>query len=169
MNSYDIANRHGMMIKEEVVLLKSCVMQLTRNPTVVNIGAGFGTSAAAILEERPGAFIYSVDIQERPEEAENLIACELDSRRCVRMLGVSWEIGVHFPHPVELLFVDGSHKEKAVLNDTVSWLPKVVSPGFVLFHDYHHKKAPGVTTVVDSMMKDHKIVGTHRYLIAFRV
>ena len=169
MNSYDIAKKHGMMNRGEVALLKACAMQLTEKPVVVNIGAGFGTSSAAILEERPSAFIFSVDKEARPEEQEGLIACGLNANRCIRLLGLSWDIGVFFPYEVELLFVDGSHEEGSVRKDIAVWLPKVVSNGFVLFHDYNHQKAPGVTIAVDELMKDHEVVGSHRYLIAYSI
>ena len=142
MNSYTLAKKYGMMSKEEVSLLKACTMQLTRKPVIVNIGAGFGTSVAAVLEERPEAFIFSVDKLPKKEEEENLIACGLNANRCVRLLGLSWNIGLYFPYDVELLFVDGSHEESSVRKDVAIWLPKVISNGFVLFHDYKHKKAP---------------------------
>ena len=157
------------MSREEVVLLKACAMQLTEKPTVVNIGAGFGTSAAAILEERPGAFIFSVDRLPKLDEIVNLSVCGLNFNRCVRLLGLSWDIGLYFPYEIELLFVDGSHEESSVRKDIATWLPKVTSSGFVLFHDYHHEKAPGVTIAVDELMQDYEVVGTHRYLIAYSI
>lgn len=168
MNSYNLAEKHGMMSREEVVLLKTCAMRLPKKPTVVNIGAGFGTSAAAILEERPSAFIFSVDKEARPEEHEGLVACDLNANRCVRLLGLSWDIGVFFPYDVDLLFVDGSHEESSVRKDIAMWLPKVVEAGMILFHDYAHKKAPGVTIAVDDLMRDYQVYGSQRYLVAYK-
>lgn len=169
LRAENIAMEYGMMSPEEVRLLKRMVRELPINPIIVNIGAGFGTSAAAMLEERSDAFIFSVDREEKPVERTNLIKCGLDFTRCVRILGVSWDVGKHFPIQIPALFVDGGHSHTAITKDIKAWFPKVQSGGLVFFHDYNHSKAPDVTTVVNSRMAGiTQILGEERYLIAYR-
>jgi predicted O-methyltransferase YrrM len=40
-----------------------------------------------------------------------------------------------FKDPIELLFIDADHTFEAVENDYLLWSPKVISGGFVAFHD----------------------------------
>ena len=167
LTSKDLADKYGMMDRGEVELLKKCAEQLREDPIVVNIGAGFGTSSAAILEARPNALIFSIDKDPQPQERENLVKCGLDFTRCIRILGLSWEVGIHFPFGVDLIFVDGSHEKSSIHKDVVTWLPKVSSDGIILFHDYNHPRAPGVTKIVDRVMADYKVIGAERFLIAY--
>jgi len=169
ITSEDLARTYGMMIVEEVQVLKECVDMLPEKPIIVNIGAGVGTSAAAILETRPNAFIFSVDKDRAPEEQVNLVKCGLNPHRCVRLLGRSQAIGLHFPIAIDLLFVDGAHYDEAVKNDILMWLPKVADGGIAVFHDYKHPNVPGLTTIVDEAMSKYPVIGQHRFLIAYKI
>lgn len=40
-----------------------------------------------------------------------------------------------FTEPIELLFIDGSHKYEAVKQDFYDWVPKLIDGGTVAFHD----------------------------------
>ena len=157
----------GMMSEAEVVLLQDVARALPPAPLVVNIGAGVGTSTAAVLEVRPDAFIWSIDPKVEPREAESLKKTGLlDLQRCFRVLAKSQNLE-NFPHPVDLCFVDGAHSDDPVREDIKVWLPKVKVGGYILFHDYNHT-LPGLTAIVDDMMADHVRVGEARFLVAFR-
>ena len=169
ITSEDIARKHGMMIPEEVAVFKECLALLPETPTIVNIGAGYGTSSAAILEVRPNAALFSVDKVLRPEEFESLEVCGIDRIKCKRLLGISWEIAEKFTLPIDFLFIDGDHGNEAVRKDINAWVPKVVSHGIVAFHDYNHRNVPGLKVVVDKAMSKHEVIGRHRYLIVYRL
>lgn len=158
--------RDGMMAWGEVLLLQDVARTLPPSPLIVNIGAGYGTSAAAILDVRPDAFIWSIDPKPAPREAESLRELGLDLNRCFRILAKSQRFE-HFPHPVDLCFVDGAHSDDPVRRDIEVWLPKVKVGGYILFHDYNHT-LPGLTAIVDDAMAGHERVGQARFLVAFR-
>jgi predicted O-methyltransferase YrrM len=163
--------RDGMMAWGEALLLQDIARDLPRDlpsgPLVINIGAGYGTSAAAILDVRPDVFIWSIDPKPAPREAESLRELGLwDLNRCFRVLAKSQKFE-HFPHPVDLCFVDGAHSDDPVRRDIEVWLPKIKIGGYILFHDYGHK-LPGLTAIVDDAMANHERVGQARYLVAFR-
>ena len=171
MNSYDIAETFGQMSKREVALLKACALSLPDDAIIVNIGAGFGTSAAAMLEEKPNSLIFSVDKFKRTEEKDNLIKCGLDHLRVVRILGNSSDIGRVWFIDLDLLFVDGGHSREVVQDDINLWTPFVKFGGFILFHDYNHRNCPWITELVDHWeysTPNLKLVGKERYLAAFR-
>lgn len=169
LTSYQIAEKHGMMSKGEVDLMKRCAEMLPEDAICVNIGAGYGTSVAALLETAPTAFVFSVDKSPRPEERELLSQCDVDVNRCVRLLGKSWDVGEYFPFQIDYLLIDGAHYKEAVEKDIAAWVPKLRGEGLLLFHDYDHPKAPVVGEVVDAFLQTLdtvRFIGKERYLLA---
>ncbi len=169
ITSKDLCEQYGMLIWPEAQILKKCVSMLPKNPIIVNIGAGFGTSSAAILEERPDAFIFSVDKKPAVDEHIGILACGMDLTRCVRLLGKSWEVGRYFPYSVNMVFVDGDHGTKAVEQDIMTWLSKVIPGGIMAFHDYKHPNVPELTEIVNRFMSTYKVIAEHRYMIAYKI
>ena len=167
--SEDLCKVHGMLIWEEAQVLKECVRMLPADPVIVNIGAGAGTSAIAMLEERPDAFIFSVDKTRAELEQFNLRRCKIPITRCIRILGKSWDVGQDFPYSVNMVFVDGDHGDKAVEKDICTWITKVLPGGIMAFHDYKHFNVPGLTKIVDSFMNGYEVITEHRYMIAFKL
>jgi predicted O-methyltransferase YrrM len=168
-DAYKVAKEFGMMSVGEVGLLKDCAEHLPTAPMVVNIGAGAGTSALAILETRRDAFIFSIDKKVVPAERDVLQkAGLLKDNRVWRLLGDSARVGKHWPIKLDLCFVDGAHHDSAVIADIEAWKPLVKDGGFMLFHDYDHPNVPGLTVIVDDMMADWKRIGSSRYLVAFQ-
>lgn len=173
MNSYELADLHHMLDHSEIDLLKSCVQLLPASPVIINIGANVGTSSIAMLEERPDAFIFSVDLK-RERERDSVIECGLDPSRIVRVLGDSAEIGKHWPYPFDLVFVDGSHTDEGVRADIEYWVMRLRPGGVVLYHDYNHPnytRKPNVhlDDIVNEAMSDGwDRIGEARYLVAFR-
>lgn len=161
------------MTVNEALHLKQLVKSLAENPVIVQIGAERGTSTLAMLEERPDAFIFSIDIGEATGELNNLVRANLEWRRVVRVLGRSQDIGQYWPHSFDFLFIDGDHSEKGVEGDILAWLPKLKSGGIISFHDYIQEPIPPeikgrVVYAVDRLMGSYeRILWTER-LIAFR-
>jgi len=134
MTSYDLTDGREPVSHAEIDYLKSLAWGLRENPVVVQIGAATGVFTVALLEERPGATLFSIDIEPCPEEFENVRKAGLDATRVIRLLGRSEEIGCHFPYQCDLLFVDGDHFGAA--KDFRAWRDKVRPGGVVAFHDY---------------------------------
>lgn len=153
MNSYNLTGIEYHQTISDVNVLKHCASLLPPNPVIVNIGACFGTSAMALLEARPDAFIFSVDISPSPYEIENLKKAGLYSlNRVIRVLGASQDIGQHWPYPVDMCYVDGDHSYDGVVQDIRVWRPLVKVGGILLFHDYGKDFLPHVKAAVDAEM-----------------
>jgi len=136
-SSYDLAGPDpNPMTKREVAALKQICGELPRNPVIIQIGAERGCSTMAILEQRPDAFVLSIDCGGRPEERENLEKGGLEWTRVVRALGRSQNIGLYFPWSCDLLYIDGDHRRPAIDVDIELWFPKVKPGGVIAFHDY---------------------------------
>jgi len=139
----------------DVDTLHQLAGMLPPGPVIVNIGACFGTSTLAMLEARPDAFIFSVDINICPKEPEHLDLAGVEARRVVRCLGKSKEIGRHWPEQsTDLVFVDGGHTYQCVLNDIVTWTKTVKPGGIIAFHDYDTESLPDVKLAIDDVFGD---------------
>lgn len=168
LTAEQLADTYGMLSIAEVRLLKRSVQQLSINPVIINIGANIGTSAIAILEARTDAFVFSVDKKACPDEGNHLALSVADSTRCIRILGDSRRVGIHFPYNVEMVFFDGDHKTEALKADIKVWLPRILPKGIAVFHEYKHPNVPELTKVVDKAMQKYTLIGEERYLIAFK-
>lgn len=155
------------MTRGEAVALAECVKLLPPSPVIVQIGGYIGASTIAMLETRPDAFIFSVDIKPWREEQHNVIDAGLDVSRVVRVLGDSSKID--WPCQIDLLYVDGDHRYDGVRADCETWLDKV--NGYVIFHDYILENAPfrnQVYQVVNEFFKQEPFIQVER-LVGFEV
>ncbi len=106
--------------------------------SVVEIGTNVGKSAIALAfaeKCRGGGKIVTVDIYEHPDVQKNLRVAGVGSfvRRIVepsRVAARNWS------SPIRLLWIDGDHSRRGVLNDIQGWVPWVVPGGLVALHDY---------------------------------
>jgi predicted O-methyltransferase YrrM len=147
--------------------------------TAIQIGAERGCSTLAILEARPDAFVFSIDVGARPEEAKNVEAGGHEVRRVARGLGRSQNIGEFWPKSwsADLIYIDGDHRYDGVRNDIRVWLPRVRHGGILAFHDYilPEQRAPQIVGRVFEAIADANLFGAldvetraDRY-ISFRV
>lgn len=157
------------LTREEALGLARGVKDLPPDPVIVNIGAWHGTSAVALLETRPDAFIFSLDVKRWALEEENLKAHGLDHTRVVRILGKSGE--VDWPFEVDAIYIDGDHREAGIRADCQAWLHKVKPGGMILFHDYIPLRPPKknqVAKVVDRFFEGQKPEYRAGRVIVFR-
>jgi predicted O-methyltransferase YrrM len=180
LTSYDLGGPDPRpMSHGEIDTLKMLCRDLPPNPVIVQIGAERGCSTLAILEERPDAFIFSIDVGERPEETQNVKDGHQDHRRVVRGLGRSQNIGKFWPETwtADLVFIDGDHRYEGVLNDILEWTRVVRNNGYLVLHDFIHPdhRAPSIVgrvyeAVMESgLFENFRTCVEYQRLIAFRV
>jgi predicted O-methyltransferase YrrM len=158
MKAKDITGEAFHHTVGDVDTLQELARMLPPNPVIVNIGACFGTSTLAMLEARPDAFIFSIDINICPKEPEHITMAGLDAGRVIRVLGPSQNAGVYWPHPVDMVFVDGAHGYPEVVRDSRAWRDKIKAGGILAFHDYDKDILPHVKRAVDDEMGDTPIL-----------
>jgi len=156
------------MTQVEALALADCIKCPPPNPVIVQIGAYIGVSTLVMLETRPDAYIFSIDIKPWKQERVNVIEAGLDVRRVVRVLGDSSQID--WPYSVDMLYIDGNHYYEAVKTDCDAWLNKV--DGLIVFHDYIEKDAPKrnqVYEVVNELFGDKEPFMQVERLIGFEL
>ena len=173
----NLSNRWGMLYEHEALALSALAAGLPENALVVNFGAGFGTSALAMLEVRPDLFdtFFTIDISEGGPHGglqnERNVFDEFGFDRYPHQIlmdsalaGQTWDKGL-----CDLVFVDGDHSASGLTDDILAWRPMVKDGGIMVFHDYERDVWPDVQRVVDKMMKDCSLVLHVDTLYAVRV
>jgi predicted O-methyltransferase YrrM len=137
MKAIELAASKGMMSVGEVQKLQALAKELPKGAIVVNIGAGVGTSALAILEARRDVKLTTVDKSSSSLYAERQALSGIAGKRYKQLQGDSiragsgWEGG-----PIDLLFVDGNHSYDYVRSELEAWEPHLTSGATIVFHDY---------------------------------
>ena len=182
-NAHDLAKSFGYLTLREVDALKTLAKMLPPKPTVLNIGAGAGTSSVAFLETRNDLILHTVDIrQDSPlgslqSELNAIEKAELDVRgRHFQYLGDSKQICLGLPKSLfDLAFIDGDHEKAGIEGDITVVLPLLKDGAIIAFDDYGPNKNgieiwSDVRVTVDQMIAiDYELILHEDSVIAFRV
>lgn len=132
--AHQLAASRQMLVKEDVDLIRSLVKKLPDDSvTVVDLGAGSGTSALSVFAERESAVtIYGIDYEEDvlnwASKAVENIGREADWVPVVGDIGEIPEIG-----KVDLLLLDVNGDTETILR---RWLPVLSPQAYIWVHDY---------------------------------
>lgn len=173
--AHDLGNAFGYLFPNEVTFLKELVKELPWGAKAINFGAGVGTSALAMKEERNDLILYTIDISEGgptgglENERNAFKNAGMEKLLPVQILNDSAAEGRKWFGKVWFVFVDGDHSENGLRADIEAWLPHVLDGGIMAFHDYHRDVWPDVAKVVDEVMKDHELIGVRDTIAAYRI
>ncbi|HXQ90762.1 MAG TPA: class I SAM-dependent methyltransferase [Acidimicrobiales bacterium] len=154
----------GWLARDEAELLFEIAGAVPAGHDIVEIGSYLGRSTAFLATGAgPGATVHAVD----PHTSGCLqlgsgegIDTSKQFQRNVAKVGVEDRVEAHITvsvdaarsyqgRPVGLLFVDGNHSEKAVLDDGREWSPHMAPGSFIAFDDISwHGVASGVQRLV---------------------
>ena len=173
--AYSLADWLNYLSREEVDFLQKIArLPKAKNPVIVNIGAGAGTSGLSFAEARPEADLYTVDISKGGPlgglSSERNAFAKAEMIAPMQILGDSKQVGSEWSNnlKIDILFVDGDHTYDGVKGDIESWLPHVKRGGYIIFHDYQQGKWPDVKKAVDEYMADYQVVDTVQRVKAFK-
>ena len=153
--AHALAASRRMLALEDVDLIREVASQLPAGATVVDVGAGSGTTALAIFAERDDLRVVSIEA-----DVNTMNWC----RQAVENVGASegWddrvedavEAAASFPDAhASFIILDAAHEEDDVRAELEAWLPKLAPGGYLLVHDYDAYTAPnfypGVKAAVD--------------------
>jgi hypothetical protein len=109
---------------------------------IVEIGV-FDGETTAKMAEVSSVSIYGIDPLVPDSMPPFELGSEINIRRNMSPFGnrftfykdYSYNIVEKFNFPFDILFIDGSHLYSDVAKDFLDWWPKLISPGYCLFHD----------------------------------
>lgn len=186
----DLSKSFGYMHEDEIIALARVCLLLPKNPVVVNIGAGSGTSAITILQSRDDVTLYSVDKEDNDSpygglqnERNALEEYKIKTNgRFMQIHNYSGQAGLEWEdEKVNMVFVDGDHAYGNVKFDTLSWIRNIKKNGIIAFHDYGvdtkmwngeewiGETWPDVKRFVDEKFSMDNCIILERSFIAFRI
>jgi hypothetical protein len=143
---------------------------------LVEIGVFEGASAVVFRRSMPGdATLHLIDPFVPDSMNQNLLARKEFTVRNVESVSrgrvvwhedFSWNVAKVWTRPIDLLFIDGDHREQSCLRDWDDWSRFVKVGGVVLFHDARKGKGDGTswegwegpTRVVDALFRGNDAV-----------
>jgi predicted O-methyltransferase YrrM len=181
----------GYLHVPELNLLVATAQSLPENPTVVNIGAGSGTSGLAFAESRDDITLITVDKTYESSPLGCIIA-EINALKSIglhdKMVSAGRYFTIHGNSPdvgryweqraetmglkdtkLDMVFIDGDHSYEGCKADIEFWLPHVKQNGIVAIHDYDTLKWKTVVDATDEMMADYTQIALVDSLIVFEV
>lgn len=154
-NSHWLDKSPGWILPYEEAFIESLARTIRVGAKVINIGGAVGTSSAAIMR---GLFhliqyqLVSIDIEDCPDERETLRRQGmLDKKhfRQVIMDSVMFAGTLPKDFKLDMVFVDGSHEYKHVLEDIKVYSKRLKKGGLLVLHDYLDPKQEQVTQAID--------------------
>ena len=136
-----LAGVEGWLSDEEAGTLYRLARACTGRGVIVEIGSFKGRSTISLgLGSQAGAGlpIYAIDPHRGPSYdafLANIKAAGIDGLVTQVRLPSQEALEAIGTEPIELLFIDGSHKYELVLQDFALFVPRVVEGGWVLMHD----------------------------------
>lgn len=157
----------GWLFGDEPRILYSYAHRVRGN--IVEIGSFKGKSTNYLLAS--GNIVYAVDTflstntnayNEGKDTYEQFINNTKDFSNLIVIKSDSVLAGKEFNKPISLLFVDGGHNYEQVRDDIIAWKDKVVSGGYLIFHDHYpngrYDAYPGVRKAVSEILGEQYII-----------
>jgi len=146
-------NIPGKLYLTEPSLLWYFGKKCTGKGAILEIGSWKGKSTMLLARgsmKNSNSKVYAVDTFEGTKEnsmkkidtfedfKENIKKANVENL-VIPLVGFSSDICKKFKEPIEILFIDGDHSYEGVLGDIDNWAPKIISGGWILFHDTSSK------------------------------
>lgn len=161
----------GWMSEKELVWLANRAKSCNR---IVEFGSLHGRSTRALADNTIG-IVWAVDPWNGDyiNEEGNVLTTvntfvmpqfilnmkdHIDSERVILVRGFSSTFTL--PYEVDMVFIDGDHRYKIVVNDIHKALSLLRKEGLICGHDYGHSVWPGVKKAVDEILYDIKVEDT---------
>lgn len=152
---------------EEARALGALARRVPRGGTIVEIGLGWGESAALFLAATHGRHVRVISVDSHPRrEVQDRITAR-GGRVIARTSHAAARAYARTSAPIDLLFIDGGHSFHDAFNDVQAWVPLIRRGGIVALHDYDIAERGGlvhlgVEVVVRAMVHARLLASPHR-------
>lgn len=173
-NALRLAASRMYLMREDVLTIQMLVERLdtpARNPLmVIDLGAGSGTTALAVLDVRDDARIVTVDIdQANLDWAGKAVRNVYPQANWQPMLqdaaDTEWAKMLLHDVPLDLLLHDASHERAHVEADLRAWIPMLAPGALIWVHDWAsppqswgQPDSPGVALAIQTLVDEGLLV-----------
>ena len=119
-----------------------------RRPRIVEIGTGWGWTAAALVLAHPGCAVGTYDPVVPRLRSAYLDLLPDEARARIELVQARGEDATPRDRPVDVLFVDDAHHTAEIVATVSRWLPALAPDAIVVFDDFGEKYYPGVRAAV---------------------
>lgn len=131
-----LSEQFGMLLPEEVILLKRTIRNVTKDsPVIIDIGTGTGITTIASLEEKPLVRITSID-HVLSAALGRVVEAGLPVDRVEFLTCDSTEASDVWEGDIDVVILDGDHTPSKVDLDLRAWCKALVIGGVLIVHDY---------------------------------
>lgn len=143
---------------DDIIMLVE--MLRSHDPVVVDLGAGTGNTALAVLQTKPESKVWTFDnnFENLNWAFKNLQAFEIDTSNWFPV-NKDASIILEEMESIDLLLHDADHSEESVRKDLHAWLMTCLQTGSIIWvHDYlsmsgAEENYPGVKIVCDEFVE----------------
>jgi predicted O-methyltransferase YrrM len=118
---------------------------------VAELGTGTAWTAIALAIADPQREIISFDPVNRIERSEYLALVRPPVRARIEFVQAPGAIGPRSARPVEMLYVDSSHRREDTVAELGAWTSALAPGALVVLDDYGHPDYPGVKQAVQEL------------------
>jgi predicted O-methyltransferase YrrM len=139
----------GRITKKNIETLTKYAKQCkVKNPIFVDVGTLAGLSAVTVALANSDARVITIDPVRNDLLPINLKTLNLE-KRVSYIEGTTKDLFTLEDQTIDMIFIDGIHDYKGVLNDLNNACKKLKKGAFILFHDY--SLYDGIKKIVDQM------------------
>ena len=142
--------------REERSIVARIASTVPDDGTIVEIGTFLGGTAEILYKATRGrgVGVYTIDIAPHKVAYENLKDTNVEI-----IVGPSMQVAQTWTEPIDLLFIDGSHRFCDTFGDFNSWVGLLKPGGTIIFHDYDPIERGGlvhlgVKICIDGILKN---------------
>ncbi|MEP6976993.1 MAG: class I SAM-dependent methyltransferase [Thermoleophilia bacterium] len=119
-----------------------------RRPRIVEIGTGWGWTAATLVLAHPGCAVETYDPAAPRLRSAYLDLLPEQARARIELVQARGEDARPPDRPVDALFVDDAHDAGEIVAAVSRWLPALAADAVVVFDDFGEEYYPGVRAAV---------------------
>lgn len=131
--------------------LKVFLALLEGRRRIVEIGTGWGWTAATLVLDDPGRTVETYDPVVAPRRGAYLELLAPEARRRIELIQARGQDAEPSHHPVDALFIDDAHDPAEIVATVATWRPALAEGAIVVFDDFGEDYYPGVRAAVSEL------------------
>jgi len=127
---------------------------------VAELGTATGWTAISLALADPRLEVLTYDPFDRPERLRYLDLVDPSVCARIQFFAARGVVGPPDKEPVDLLYVDSSHRREDTIAEVRAWRSALAPAGLIVFDDYVHPHFPGVREAIEALGLEGRQQGT---------